>query len=165
MSEPSPAYRDCLLNHYEAEIEAEAYFETLATAASNPDQARKLYLLAEVERHAAGAIAPLLARHGLRATDRQVLLEKGRAEARGAPSLWSALIADMRSTYPGYIAAMEVLEAMSPAEDRTRLAFFTEHERAVLAFLDLEAPGAAESAAPLRRYLAASPGKFRRDGG
>jgi hypothetical protein len=24
MSEPSPAYRDCLLNHHEAEIEAEA---------------------------------------------------------------------------------------------------------------------------------------------
>jgi hypothetical protein len=80
MSEPSPAYRDCLLNHYEAEIEAEA------SLFRNPC-------------------------------------------------------------------------------DRTRLAFLTEHERAVLAFLDLEAPGAAESAAPLRRYLAASPGEPRGDGG
>ncbi len=155
MSGASPAYRDSLLSHYEAEIEAEAYFETLAAAAFDPGQEEKLMLLAKVERHAAAAIAPLLACHGLRAADRQVLLEKGRAEARAAPG-WDALLAGMRSTYPAYISEMEELETLGPAEDRARLAFFTAHERAALAFADLAAQGAPDSAAPLRRYLAAT---------
>ena len=155
MSRAGPAYCESVLLHYEAEIEAEAYFDALAPAASDPGKAEKLRRLAAVERHAAGAIAPLLARYGLRAADRQVLLEKGKAEARGA-LFWETMIAGMRFTYPGHIAAMEELEAMSPADDGAQLTSYTEHERAALAFLDLEAKGAPKGAAPLRRNLTVS---------
>jgi len=151
-----PDYLDRLRLAYEEEVETEAYFAALAARVDDIRHRESLHLLAELERHTARIIAPLLDRHGLVPRDDASLAARGRTQAdRKAPD-WDRLMADMRRTYPGYIAYFEQLEADGPAADRPRLAFLPEHERAALDFLHLEAGGHADSVAPLRRYLAAA---------
>lgn len=157
MSRRDAPYLDTLLRYYEEEIEGEAYFAAMAKRFGDPVRRDAMSLLAQVERHAAEAVAPLLARHGLGARPRDSLCRSGEAQARATPPDWDALMAQMRQSYPVYLAQFEALEAMAPAEDRGRLAFLTRHETAALEFLDLESDGAADALAPLRRYLAARP--------
>ena len=155
MTEVRPDYRERLLLAYEEEVETEAYFAALAERVEDPRRKESLRLLAELERHTARIIAPLLDRHGLVPRDGASLAALGRRQAsRQAPD-WDHLMADMRRTYPGYIAYFEGVEADGPHADRPRLTFLAEHERAALEFLHLEAGGQPDSAAPLRRYLEA----------
>jgi hypothetical protein len=51
--EPMPAYLEILLLHYEEEIIGEAYFRTFSERLSDPQQAQKMRLMGDVERHAA----------------------------------------------------------------------------------------------------------------
>jgi len=157
MTRASAAYRDTLCRYYEEEIEGEAYFAELARRCADPLARHRLHLLAEVERHAAGAVAPLIARHGIVPKERAALIASGIAEARAAPARWSDLAAEMRQSYPGYVEAFLALEALGPADDRARLAFLTGHERAALDFLHRDAAGEAGAEAPLHRYLRSRP--------
>ena len=147
-------YLETLQLYYEEEIEGEAYFARLADRFDDPEHARKLRLLAEVERHAASGVAPLIEKHGLAPRPRDALITSGYADADTTSLDWSALIAEMQESYKGYLSAFEALEAMGPAEDKARLSFLTEHEVAAIKFLDLETSDPAKSAAPLEAYLA-----------
>ena len=51
----------------------------------------------------------------------------------------------------------EGLEKMAPSSDLAPLKFLTAHETAAIEFAKLEHAGVADSAEPLRRYLAAHP--------
>lgn len=146
-------YLDRLKLAYEEEIETEAYFATLAELIDDPHQKESLRLLADLERHTARIIAPLLRRHGLVPRDDESLAAQGQAEARRQPPDWSRLAAEMRRTYPGYVTYFEGVEADGPQADRPLLWFLPEHERAALEFLHLDAAGHPDSTAPLRRYL------------
>lgn len=150
-------YLETLLLYYEEEVEGEAYFNELATRFEAPEARGKLWLLAEVERHAAEGVAPLLTQYGLVPRPVEELSERGRKDARNTTANWQDLLAGMKKTYPGYLASFEKLEAMAPAADVPRLSFLTEHEVAALRFLDLEGRDPAVSAAPLRAYLATDP--------
>lgn len=153
MTEGHPTYRDRLLLAYEEEVETEAYFAALSERFADPARKDALRLLAQVERRTARIIAPLLDRHGLVPHDDDSLSARGRAQAGGEAPDWDRLMADMRRTYPGYIAYFERVAADGPDADRPTLAFLAEHERAALEFLYLEAEGHPDSTAPLRRYL------------
>lgn len=147
-------YLKTLTLYYEEEIEGEAYFARLAERFTAPDHKRKLHLLAEVERHAAAGVAPLIAAHGLTPRPAADLVARGRNEAEATAPDWPALIAQMQQSYPGYLAAFAALEAMGPEADRARLSFLTEHEVAAIRFLDLEVTDPETSAAPLEAYIA-----------
>lgn len=155
------AYLEKLQLYYEEEIEGEAYFARLAARFADPDCHRKLHLLAEVERHAAAGVAPLIARHGLSPRARAALTASGHAEADATALDWSALMAGMRQSYPGYLAAFAALEALGPPEDRDLLSFLTEHEVAAIRFLEQEALDPTRSTAPLETYLATAPETWR----
>lgn len=150
-------YLDTLLLYYEEEIEGEAYFAELARAFDAPDRIEKLTLLAEVERHAAAAVAPLIGKYGLIARPTAELVARGRAEALDTPADWADLMSEMNRSYPGYLAAFEALEIIAPSEDRKRLSFLTRHEAAALEFLALERTHPDRSTAPLHAYLAMRP--------
>lgn len=149
-------YLDTLTLYYEEEIEGEAYFAALADRFSDDDHKRKLNLLAQVERHAADGVAPLIARHGLAPRSRAELVASGRADADATAPDWTILLDDMRATYAGFLAAFETLERLGPPEDRALLSFLTGHEVAAIRFLEIEATDPATSAAPLTDYLATS---------
>ena len=152
-----PKYLETLQLYYEEEVEGEAYFLELAKAFDDPAHKAKLVLLAEVERHAAEAVVPLLERHHVTPRFVEMLRKMGREDARATTPDWAKLVAGMTETYPGYLVAFETLETMAPAEDRPRLSFLTEHEVAAIRFLKLEAENPALSVGPLEDYLAADP--------
>jgi hypothetical protein len=155
-------YLDTLLLYFEEEVEGEAYFAELARRFDDPGHRAKLGLLAEVERHAAAAVAPLIDRYGLRPRPVSELVDSGRRDARQTPADWAALLDEMARTYPGYLAAFEALEAMAPPADLPRLAFLTEHEVAAMRFLACEARDPATSAVPLQAYLGSDPDTWAR---
>ena len=157
MRDVSQTYLDTLCLYYEEEIEGEAYFRALAERFDNPDHKVKLGLLADVERHAATSVAPLIKAYRLSPRAKAKLVASGIADADNTPVDWAALCDDMRRTYPGYVRAFQELERIGPECDQPRLAFLTEHEVAAIKFLEAETTSASESAAPLVAYLAAQP--------
>ena len=163
-----PAYLETLCLYYEEEIEGAAFFDALARVfdrAGQADPVRKLALLAEVERHAARAVAPLIAKYRLIPRSDVPLQASGCAAAGARPPDWAAFLDEMTATYPDYLAAFERLEAMAPPEDRPRLSMLTRHEVAALDFLALERTQPGQSAAPLRAYLALAAPLGTADGG
>lgn len=150
-------YHETLVLYYEEEVEGEAYFAEFARSFDNPDHRSKMVLMAEVERHAAEAVAPLLKKYGLTPRSKADLSASGIASAKEAQSDWDTAIDEMIRTFPGYIDDFERLEAMAPPEDRALLNFLTEHEVAAIKFLDLEKSDPANSMVPLHEYLATPP--------
>lgn len=153
-AEPSKKYLETLLAYYEEEIEGEAWFLALAELVGPGPRADKMKLLAEVERHCAAIVAPLIKRYGLQPRSTVDLYDSGRAGAAKGPQDWDGLIAYMREVFPSYMPEFEALEAMAPEADRAVLARMTEHEAVAIAFLEAEASGEANATAPLERYLA-----------
>ena len=155
------AYLETLLRYYEEEVGGIAYFEALAALCEEPEQKAKMTLLAEVEAHTASIVAPLLQRYGLTPRTAEILRAEGMADARKGPQDWDGMIGHMRQVFPGYIADFERLERMAPPQDLPVLRRMTEHEVIAIAFLELEARGDADAAAPLWRFLSgpvATPG-------
>ena len=149
----TPAYLETLQLYYEEEIAGEAYFRALADRVDTPEAAAHLRLLAEVERHCAAIVAPLLAKHGLTPRPTPLLVDEGRADADKGPQTYPEMIAHMRKTFPAYIDDFERLESLAPAEDLAVLKRMTEHEVVAIEFLEREAAGATNSTEPLSRFL------------
>jgi len=148
-------YRDTLLLYYEEEVMGEAYFEALAPHFDEDGAAEKLRLLAAVEHRAAQAVEPLLARHGLTPRDAGELAALGVNDIAAHRDLtWHDFVTYMAKRYPAYIDDFEGLERMAPEDDLPALKFLTEHEHAAIDFANRELAGDAESAAPLRAYIA-----------
>lgn len=146
-------YFQTLTAYYEEEISGEAWYEALAELFDG-EQAAKLRLLADVERHTAEIVRPLIDKHGLVTKDRAALQAEGRAEAARWARDWDGLMAYMTETFPGYIPDFKRLEALAPPADRALLERMTEHEEVAIAFLNREAEGRADSTDPLTAFLA-----------
>jgi len=157
MAQITDTYLDTLCLYYEEEVEGEAYFAELADMASDPHQKACLILLAEVERHAADAVRPLIDKYRLNPRPSSDLIADGQDDARSSAPDWPDLLDAMHNTYDGYLDDFRRLEALGPQEDQFRLAFLTEHEVVVIAFLQRERANAPDSTAPLVSYLRASP--------
>ncbi|MEM8728947.1 MAG: FAD-dependent oxidoreductase [Pseudomonadota bacterium] len=151
---PSQAYLDTLLLYYEEEIGGEAYFSALADRLEAPHHKTCMRLLAEVERHCAEIVKPLVDQYGLEPRDTATLVSMGQADADRGPQDWDGMIAYMRAKFPDYIDDFKNLEALAPTSDLPILARMTEHEVVAVEFLEAEAAGAPDSVAPLRRYIA-----------
>ena len=65
MTKADQTYLDTLLRYYEEEIEGEAYFAAIAERLEDPEQKRKMQMLADVETYAAAAVQPLLEKYAL----------------------------------------------------------------------------------------------------
>jgi len=155
--EAAPAYLETLLRYYEEELAGEVYFRALADKFSDADKKLKMILLAEVERHTAAVVRPLIEKYDLTPADMTDLTAEGLRSAESMPGDWRALIDDMRHTFPGYIKDFERLEAMAPKSDLPRLRLMTDHEHAAISFLELEATGADDPIGPLTRFLCRQP--------
>ncbi len=153
---PTQQYLDTLLLYYEEEIMGEAYFRALSKRFSEPDRVFKMELMAQVERHAANSVLPLVQKYKLTPrTDAELhAIELDGIE--DVTSDWTALIAEMQRSFPDYIPEFHALEAMGPEADMPRLQFFTDHEVAAIEFLDLEVQNR-ESVMPMLAYLKADP--------
>lgn len=154
---PTQKYLDTLLLYYEEEIMGEAYFRALALRFPEPEHAYKMELMAQVERHAANSVLPLLQKYNLTPRTDAVLFAIGLEGIDAVTLDWDALIAEMQISFPDYMREFRALEAMGPEPDKPRLKFLTDHEVAAIEFLNLEAQNR-ESVAPMLAYLRAGPG-------
>lgn len=150
---PTQTYLDTLTLYYEEEIEGEAYFAAIAAQLTDPDRCAKMQLMADVETYAAAAVLPLLDKHGLIPRRTRELHANGRRQAQTAATCWDALISGMRRSFPAYMDDFARLESMAPPADLPALKILTAHETAAINFLNREAAGDPDSAAPLRLYL------------
>lgn len=147
-------YRKRLLSYYEDEVMGEAYFYGLARHFDGADEREKLARLAEVERRAADAVRPLLAKHGLVPRDDSVLKPLGEAHVeRHRRYSWAELMAHMVTRYPAYLEEFEALERLAPEEDRAALKILTHHEVVAIDFANREIAGDPDSLAPILQYL------------
>jgi len=153
MSRPNQKYLDTLLRYYEEEIEGEGYFYAIAARLKDPDERRKMQMVAEVETYAAAAVQPLLEKYNLTPAPHAELLAAGQKQAANSPGDFVHFVAKWRKEFPGYIDEFEALEAMAPPEDLRLLKILTDHEHAAIEFLEREAKGAPDSTAPMQHYL------------
>jgi dimethylamine/trimethylamine dehydrogenase len=150
---PIEGYLEMLQRFYEEEIEGAAYFDALAERFSHAEQRRKMHLMAQVERYAVAAAAPLLAKYHLIARDAAVLQASGHKQAQNVMADWPALISEMRRIFPDYMPEFRAIEDLAPPQDLPQLKMLTAHEIAAIAFLEAEAKGDPDSDAPLINYL------------
>lgn len=152
-ADPSPKYLKTLQLYYEEEIEGAGYFECLAGRLTNASHKLKLQLMAQIEHHAAASVVPLLDKYGLSPRNEIDLRKSGQEQAESGSMDWDELIRKMCQEFPRYTADFEALEAMAPPADLPYLKQLTAHETAAIAFLEAEADGDPDSAAPMWRYL------------
>jgi dimethylamine/trimethylamine dehydrogenase len=147
-------YSEALLAAYEDEVVGEAYFRGLSERFEVAAQREKLALLAELERHTAGVILPLVDRHRLSPRPPSVLDELGRSEAASYGGAdWLGLMREMAGTYQVYVEEFRALEKMAPEDDRAALARLTEHESLIIDFAERELAARADSLDAIRDFL------------
>lgn len=163
-------YRGLLLLAYEEELMGEILFADIATKLADPGQAQKMHLMSQVERHTADAVRPLLQRHGLTPRTDEELHRLVLSATSQDPPDWQewmerALEGGDGPSLQEYVDEFLELEALGPAEDQEILEFFTEHERALLRFMQLEleqgGTGARRSEAELVLFLQSDPQSLR----
>jgi dimethylamine/trimethylamine dehydrogenase len=150
---PGRKYLETLVQYYEEEIEGEAYFSALADRLIDPEERRKMQMMADVETYAAASVRPLIDKYGLTPRPAADLAASGRASAAEAQGDFASFMAEWRKSFPAYMDDFHGLEAMAPAEDLPMLNILTNHETAAIAFLEREARGEARSTEPMERYL------------
>ena len=150
----SNAYLKTLLEYYEEEASAVAYFNGLAEHVDSGAAREKLRLLAKVERRAADAVLPLLEKHGLVPRDDAVLEALGETHVeRHQHYSWAEFVAYMIARYPAYVDDFEGLERLAPEADLPALKLLTHHEVVTIEFAHKEIAGDPDSVVPLREYL------------
>lgn len=146
-------YLETLRDYYEEEVSGEAWYRALADLFTGERRA-KMLLLAQVERHTADIVRPLIDRYGITTKSNDALIEEGRREARDGSQDWDELISYMRDVFPQYIVDFETLEGLAPRRDLAILQRMTRHEHVAIEFLEGEAAGDPDSCAPLEAFLA-----------
>lgn len=146
-------YLETLQAYYEEEVSGEAWFRALAEFFEG-QRRNQMLLLADIERHTAEIVRPLIDAYGIQTKSADALRDEGRRYAREGAQDWDGLLDEMRKDFPQYIQDFEALEAMAPEADRAILKRMTEHEVAAIEFLKREAAGDTDSTAPLAAFLA-----------
>ncbi len=134
-------YRIEVLAAYEGELGGEISAAALKRhLAVDGTRAVKLDLLRRLEARVAAALAPIVARLGVRPADRDDLATRAHARAL-AISDWDALMVQFGSQLDPYVARFEALRAAARPGDEQALTLLVDHERALIAFGRLETAG------------------------
>ena len=124
---------------YQGEVFGEAVFEAMAKAREDAGEARKLRVLAQLERETKEALLPAVEETGRSTVPDTEQIEKGRriGEQMGqAP--WRDFVAGMRPELVKLVAEFGASESLADGERRELLRHVTAHEQALLDFADLE---------------------------
>ena len=131
-----------LEERFQGEVYGEALFRTLAERCNEPDRARKLRVLAQLERETKEMILPALLEAGGTGDESAERIAEGEtlgAQLAGAP--WRDLMRGFQSELARFVADFERAESLAPegkASKATLLRHVTAHERALLDFATRE---------------------------
>lgn len=138
---------------YRGEVSGEALFATLADAW--PDNAGDLRVLAELERHMANALVPLLARYDVEGGNDERSRRTGRDSAAGlAEQGWPAFLTLFVPVTDAALERYHRLQTLAPETD-PRFDALIAHEEALQAFGVAHLAGAGDHALdPVREVIA-----------
>ena len=140
--QPSGAYRTYVQQSFDGEVVGEALFRKMVMLCTAPDQAAKLRTLERLERETKEMLSAEVRALGADARERSELIEQGeKVGARLARVAWPELMRILRVELARYVAEFEAAERLAPPGKESLLRRFTEHERALLEFVDREIAG------------------------
>jgi len=147
-------YKRILISSYEAEVANEAWFLAMAGSLGGVRPAACLALLAQVERHAAALLEPLMQHLGLETAATADLHRRGREEAAASGiGDWQALLRHLRDDYPKYIDEYRQRAHQAPVDHQPVWNALALHEVVTVEFARRELAGDPDALAPLHGYL------------
>ncbi len=126
---------------YQGEVLGQALFDGIADQLADPEPARKMRVLATLERRTKEATAPALERAGISTEPDPETLATAAALIPGAAGLaWSELMASIEPITGQYIPLYERIGELNPAEQATA-ELLVAHEKALRDFGRTELAG------------------------
>ena len=155
---PSDAYRAYVQRSFDGEVVGEALFRKMVALCTVPDQAAKLRALEQLERETKEMLSPEVRALDGDARERSDLIEQGeKVGVRLARVAWPELMRIFRVELARYVADFEAAEPLAPPGKASLLRRFTDHERALLEFVDREIAGRAQdSLEPVQQLFRAA---------
>ena len=155
----SDAYADYVEVRYQGELLGELVFEEMARARKDPEEARKLRVLAQLERETRELLAPEVEALGRSTRPDPEKLDQARAV--GGPmsdAPWADVLKGFEAQIAPLVEEFRKAEALAPPGKEALLQHVTAHEQALLDFAKAEtaAPAAGDSLAPIEALLRTS---------
>src|SRR5262245_6580599 len=140
----SAAYKTYVNERFDGEVVGEALFRVMPDRCAVADHALKLRTLQQLERQTKEMLAVEVRLLGGTAAERAELVSKGESiGARLAGVAWPALMKRFRVELVRFVDAFERAEHLAAPGRETLLRAVTDHERALLEFVDRELAGRA----------------------
>jgi hypothetical protein len=145
-----------LEERFQGEVYGEAIFRVMAERCTDAANAKKLRVLEQLERETKEVLRPAARAAGHSGIESAEVARAG-AElgAKLAPVPWAMLMTGLKKELEGFVAQFEQAEPLAPPGSEALARHVTDHERALLAFVEREIDGrsADESLAPIRAIL------------
>ena len=153
-------YATYIYERYEGEVYGEAMFRAMAEAATDPENARKLRVLEQLERETKEALLPEVeATGGQTRENSERLADANKIGAQFGSAPWLDMMKGMSVELEKYVAESQRCEALAPPGREALVKQVTAHEQALLDFARSEIAGADadESLAPVVALLRDAP--------
>ncbi len=135
-------YAAYLEERFQGEVYGEALFRTMSELCEDPDRARKLRVLEQLERETKETLLPALREAGGSGDESPARITEGETlGASLAKAPWADLMRGFETELKRFVAEFERAEALAPAGKESLLRHVTQHERALLDFAVRESEG------------------------
>lgn len=137
-------YRTYLEEAFQGEVTWEALFRTMASLCDDPEQARKLRVLEQLERDTKEFLLLALREAGGAVDEDPAWVKEGETLGTSlAKSPWLDVMREWEKELRRFVEDFERAEALAPAGKESLLRHVTIHERALLDFATRELDGGA----------------------
>ncbi len=141
----SDEYRNRVCSAYQGEVYGEALFEAMSKRLQGTERAYKFRVLARLETETKQRLKPLVENLGGNAAEDADEAARGVSDGTNfAAVAWDDLLPVFREALAGFVVSYEQTETMGRDCDRAVLDHLTQHEKALLEFVDRELAGQAD---------------------
>ena len=157
---PASAYETYLEERFQGEVYGEALFRTMADLCGDPERARKLRVLEQLERETKEFLHPAVREAGWPGEESAERVSEGESlGAQLAKAPWPDLMRGLQKELERFVGEFEHAERLAPSGKRNLLRHVTAHERALLEFATRELAGGEgiDSLEPVIALLRSSP--------
>jgi hypothetical protein len=138
---------------YQGEVTGEVLFGVVAALSEDPEQRRKMEVLARLETRTKEACVPALERIGMSAAADPQTVDDARALGQAAATLaWTDLLASFEPITTQFVRLYQRIGEVSPA-DRAESELLVAHERALCEFARREIAGRSQDSLELIEAL------------
>ena len=139
-------YRTYLEERFQGEVFGEALFRTLADRCKDPERARKLRVLEQLEHETKEFLRPAVREAGYPGREKPERISQGEAQGAALATVpWQDLMRGLQQELSRFVADFERAEDLAPPGNESVLRHVTAHERALLDFAIRELDGSDDS--------------------